>query len=57
MVGTVHYTYTLECGHTVIANVPENDTLRAYKQGDMVSCPKDHFAMKKIINQESSVSP
>jgi hypothetical protein len=57
MVGTVHYTYTLECGHTVIANVPENDTKSAYKVGQLVVCPQDHYAKKKIIDQSSSVSP
>lgn len=48
MVTIKSYTYTLECGHTVIANVPDNDSGSAYKMGDMVVCPKDHYAKKRI---------
>lgn len=56
MVNTVHYTYTLECGHTVVANVPENAS-GAYKIGEKVVCPKDHYAMKKIVEQIKDVGP
>ena len=47
MANIIQYTYTLECGHTVIANVADNDT-SAYKMGDKVACPKDHYALKRI---------
>ena len=32
-----HYSYVLECKHTAVANIPENDTLTAYKKGDSYS--------------------
>ena len=50
-----HYQYVLECKHTAVANMPENDTLTAYKKGDSIVCPQCRYQKRKIISEEKSI--
>jgi uncharacterized Zn-binding protein involved in type VI secretion len=51
-----NYSYVLECQHTAVANVAENDTMGVYHQGDKIVCPKCKYQKKVIISEDKSIS-
>jgi uncharacterized Zn-binding protein involved in type VI secretion len=51
-----NYSYVLECTHTAVANVAENDTMGVYHQGDKIVCPKCHYQKRTIIKEDKQVS-
>ena len=51
-----HFDYTLECNHTAMTNVAENDTLTAYKQGDKIVCPQCKYQKRRIVDTQKTVS-
>lgn len=51
-----HYSYTLECKHTAVTNIPENASLKAYHKGDSITCPSCRYQKRKIVEESKDVS-
>lgn len=50
-----HISYTLECKHTAVTNIPENASLKAYHKGDSIVCPQCRYQKRKIIEESKSI--